>query len=72
MEPARSRTTLGYGLLGLGIGVILFSIFYLVTVRTQIAQRFVWSWVLIFLAVLLLPAALLAAYGATRKPTGPT
>lgn len=72
MVSERTKTIVGYALLGLGIGLIVFSLFYVVTVRTGIAQRFTWTWVAIHLAVLLLPGVVLALYGASRKPTMPT
>ena len=68
MASPKFRTARGYALLGLGIGVILFSFVYVITLREHISQRFVWSWVAIHLAVLLGPAVLLGLYGWTRNP----
>ena len=62
-----NRGALGFGLLGLGIGILVFSVVYFVTVRVeQVAVRGSGLWILLFLACLLGPALLLALYGATR------
>ncbi|HLF15989.1 MAG TPA: hypothetical protein VI796_00955 [Candidatus Thermoplasmatota archaeon] len=69
MISPRTRGAVGHGLLGLAIGILVFSIFYIATFRTGVAQRFVWSWVGIHLFVLLAPAVVLALYGANKaKP----
>jgi hypothetical protein len=66
MATQRAKTTAGYAFLGLGLGVILFSFWYIITWRLQIAQRFEWGWLGIHLAVLLLPAVLLGLFGSRR------
>lgn len=68
MVSERTRTIVGYSLLGFGLSILIFSLFYVITTRAGIAQRFVWSWVAIHLAVLLTPPLLFGFYGATRKP----
>ena len=68
MATERQRRILGYAGLGLLLGIVLFSLFYVITWRAGVSQRFVWSWVFIHLAVLLGPAVLLAFYRASKKP----
>ena len=70
MATERQRRILGYAGLGLLLGIVLFSLFYVITWRAGVSQRFVWSWVFIHLAVLLGPAAIFALIGAGKKPTG--
>lgn len=69
MATERQRRILGYAGLGLLLGIVLFSLFYTITWRAGVSQRFVWSWVFIHLAVLLGPAGLFALYGANKKST---
>ncbi|HLE47613.1 MAG TPA: hypothetical protein VI818_04890 [Candidatus Thermoplasmatota archaeon] len=69
MISPRARSAIGHGLLGLGIGVLVFAVFYVFTFRMGISERFVWSWVGIHLFMLLAPAVGLALYGANKaKP----
>ncbi len=68
MATERERRILGYAGLGLLLGIVLFAIFYIVTVRAGVSQRFVWSWVAIHLLVLLGPMVVFGLYGASRKP----
>ena len=68
MATERQRRILGYAGLGLLLGIVLFSLFYVITWRAGVSQRFVWSWVFIHLAVLLGPALVFALIGANKKP----
>lgn len=67
MATIRTRNALGWGAFGLAVGVIFFSVFYVLVVRTGTAQRGQWTWVGIFLLVLLGPAILGALYGYSRR-----
>jgi hypothetical protein len=58
---------LGYGLLGLGLGLLIFSAVYLVTVRMRIAERTDAGWAGLFIAIILVPAFLLALVGLSRS-----
>ncbi len=69
MATERQRRILGYAGLGLLLGIVLFSLFYVITWRAGVSERFVWSWVFIHLAVLFGPAGLFALYGANKKQT---
>ena len=66
MTSERARNTIGYALLGLGIGVILFSFYYIIVNRAGIAQRYEWTWVIIHLVVLLGPAVVLGLFGSRK------
>lgn len=67
MAEGKTNRVLGHALLGLGIGIFLFAVFYIVTYREGISQRFEWGWVLIHLSVLLGPAVLMGLWGAKRE-----
>lgn len=69
MATERQRRILGYAGLGLLLGIVIFALFYVITWRAGVSERYVWSWVFIHLAVLFGPAGLLALYGANKKPT---
>lgn len=71
MASERAKNTAGYALLGLGIGVILFSFYYIIVNRAGIAQRYEWSWVLIHLLVLLGPAIVLGLFGSRKTAQSP-
>lgn len=66
MATERQQRILGYAGVGLFLGIVLFVLFYIVTVRAGVAQRFEWSWVAIFLVVLLGPSIGMGFYGAQR------
>jgi uncharacterized membrane protein len=69
MATERQRRILGYAGLGLLLGIVLFAVFYIVTFRAGISERFTWSWVFIHLLVLFAPAGLFALYGANKTST---
>lgn len=66
MEDDRASSILGYGLFGLGIGLTVFAITYLVLMRADVAQTRSALWLVIFLAIVLVPALIGAAVGAAR------
>lgn len=67
-------SVLGYGLFGFGIGLTIFSVLYLFLMRSGVAQPRSATWLLILLAIVLVPAVIGAAVGAVRarRSTPPT
>lgn len=57
------RSTVGYALLGFAIGMFLFPWIYLVLVRMEIAALRDSTWMLVFFALVLVPALLFAMVG---------
>lgn len=66
MDEQRVARILGYGLFGLGIGLTIFSLLYLVLMRAGIAERETTTWLLILLAIVLVPTLIGAGVGAAR------
>lgn len=66
MDEQRIAGILGFGLFGLGIGLTIFSLLYLVLMRAGVAERESTTWLLILLALVLVPALIGAAVGAAR------
>ncbi len=69
MEDDRAASILGYGLFGLGIGLTIFAVTYLVLMRADVAETRSAFWLVIFLAIVLVPALIGAAVGAARART---
>ena len=67
MASTSARNALGFGALGLGVGLLVLPFFYITMVRTQVAVRGDPMWASIFIGILLAPAAVMAIYGWTRK-----
>lgn len=63
MNQATLRPTIGFAAVGLFLGLVLFSLAYLTTVRSRVAVRGDPAWAALFLALLVGPAVVLAWYG---------
>lgn len=66
MPGERAPFVLGYGLFGLGVGALIFSFVYLFLARARIAEPQSTTWLFILLSMLLVPALVGAAVGASR------
>ena len=67
MKSGSMSATVGYGLFGLMIGLLLFGLVYLLAVRGGTATPTTGMWLGLFLGLLLVPAALAAMVALTKS-----